>query len=508
MENKFDVVVVGSGCGASPVAGNLADAGAGVCVLERGKWWGPVNNKARYPHGLWELIKSTRGIGISLPLFQRYLTLNKLGGLFEYYIVMNGYVILIPSGVGGGSLVIGGFIDKPPSDYFDHFPREITYPEMEKHYDNVAKVVQPIAAPVPTPYAVAIEKACDKIPGITSHPQLTSIWYGGSPEKNETRINAFGQSQQNCNYQSHCLTGCNRGAKNSMDITYLQRVLQNNGEIRELAEVKTIRKVSSGYEVDYYDIRNGKMRTIGAPKVVLGAGALNTMKILFDSRTAGSGGLDQLSSHLGKQWGFNGDRVGIKLLRKASIDHSYGPCLFRYHELAANDYNFDFHQFACRSSALTWLPWPFSSIGKVIVPFLSLSREKAIGTIEPSGSVVKITYPHQDGHRRADIAQRKIAYEMDCLVQNPGTKKHDQKIKKIESIKMNRGIGSVHPTGGAAMSETIEGGVVDHRGEVFQYPGLFISDASILPAGTCCGPYFTIMALADRISQHIIKNEK
>ena len=157
---------------------------------------------------------------------------------------------------------------------------------------------------------------------------------------------------------------------------------------------------------------------------------------------------------------------------------------------------------------LTWLPWPITPLGGKIIPFLSLSREKAIGAIEPSGSVVKITYPHQDGHRRADIAQRKIAYEMDCLVKKPGAKKYEQKIKSIESVKMNRGIGSVHPTGGAAMAETIAEGVVDHRGEVFQYPGLFISDASILPAGTCCGPCFTIMALADRISQQIIHNGK
>ena len=505
MKNAFDVLVIGSGCGASPVAGNLADAGARVCVLERGKWWGPVNGKDRYPHGLWELMKSTRGLGVSLPLLRRYLTCNRTGGLFEYYLVMNGYIIIIPCGVGGGSLVIGGFIDKPPADYFDHFPAEITYKEMEKHYDNVARIVQPVAASVATPYATAVEKACDKIPGITAHPQLTSIWYGDSPEKNETRINSFGQSQKNCNYQSHCLTGCNRGAKNSMDITYLQRVLQNNGEIRELSEVKIIRKVSSGYEVDYYDIQNRKMRTIAAPKVVLGAGALNTMKILFASRSAKNGGLDRIGGRLGKQWGFNGDRVGIKRLRYASVDHSYGPCLFRYHELASDNHEFDFHQFACRSSVLTWLPWPFSSFGKKIIPFLSLSREKAIGTIEPSGNVIKITYPHQDGHRRADIAQRKIAYEMDCLVKDPGTKKHAINIERIDAIKMKRGIGSVHPTGGAAMAETIDKGVVDHSGEVFQYPGLFISDASILPAGTCCGPCFTIMALADRISWHIIK---
>lgn len=508
MGKNFDFIVIGSGCGASPAAGNLAESGASVCVLERGKWWGPLNGKDHYPHGLLALIKATRGIGISLPLFRRYINLSRMNGLFEYYIVMNGYVIIIPSGVGGGSLVIGGFIDKPPSDYFDYFPGEITYAEMDKHYLNVAKIVAPVAAPAPTPYADAVEKACTRIPGITSAPQLTSMWYGSGPGKNESRINSFGQKQQNCNYQAHCLTGCDRGAKNSMDITYLQRVLSSGGEIRELCEVKKIRQTSGGYEVDYYDIKNKKMRVISAPKVLLGAGALNTMKILFSSRDGGDGALDRISVRLGKQWGFNGDRVGFKWASRAAVNHSYGPCLFRYHELASAEYDFDFHQFACRSSILTWMPWPLSIAAKKIIPFLSLSRENPIGTIEPAGSSVKIKYPSQEGHRRADIAQRKIAYEMECLAKNPDSREYEKKIKKIESTGMKRGPGSVHPTGGAAMADTIERGVVNHRGEVFNYPGLYISDASILPAGTCCGPHFTIMALADRISKNIIESER
>jgi cholesterol oxidase len=62
----------------------------------------------------------------------------------------------------------------------------------------------------------------------------------------------------------------------------------------------------------------------------------------------------------------------------------------------------------------------------------------------------------------------------------------------------------VHQCGGAAMAEDISRGVVDHRGEVFNYPGLYVSDASIFPAAPCCGPHYTILAQSDRISRQII----
>jgi choline dehydrogenase-like flavoprotein len=40
---RFDVVIIGSGCGKSPAAENLANAGFKVCVLERGTWWGELH---------------------------------------------------------------------------------------------------------------------------------------------------------------------------------------------------------------------------------------------------------------------------------------------------------------------------------------------------------------------------------------------------------------------------------------------------------------------------------
>ena len=54
------------------------------------------------------------------------------------------------------------------------------------------------------------------------------------------------------------------------------------------------------------------------------------------------------------------------------------------------------------------------------------------------------------------------------------------------------------------MGTTPTDGVVDHRGEVFGYRGLFIADGSIIPRPIGRNPSMTIAALAERISRLMI----
>ena len=56
-----------------------------------------------------------------------------------------------------------------------------------------------------------------------------------------------------------------------------------------------------------------------------------------------------------------------------------------------------------------------------------------------------------------------------------------------------------HPLGGCAMADSPERGVVDDRGEVFGYPGLYVADGAILPQALGLNPSRTIAALAERI---------
>jgi cholesterol oxidase len=59
-------------------------------------------------------------------------------------------------------------------------------------------------------------------------------------------------------------------------------------------------------------------------------------------------------------------------------------------------------------------------------------------------------------------------------------------------------LGTVHPLGGCAVGRTPAEGVVDHRGQVFGYPGLFVADGSLYPRSPGVPPSLTIAALAER----------
>jgi cholesterol oxidase len=59
-------------------------------------------------------------------------------------------------------------------------------------------------------------------------------------------------------------------------------------------------------------------------------------------------------------------------------------------------------------------------------------------------------------------------------------------------------LGTVHPLGGCAVGRTSDDGVVDHRGQVFGHPGLYVADGSLYPRSPGVPPSLTIAALAER----------
>ncbi len=64
---------------------------------------------------------------------------------------------------------------------------------------------------------------------------------------------------------------------------------------------------------------------------------------------------------------------------------------------------------------------------------------------------------------------------------------------------------TVHPLGGCPMGDDDLKGVVDANGQVFNYPNLYVVDGSIVPSAIGPNPSKTIGALAERVSEKIIK---
>ncbi len=57
---------------------------------------------------------------------------------------------------------------------------------------------------------------------------------------------------------------------------------------------------------------------------------------------------------------------------------------------------------------------------------------------------------------------------------------------------------TAHILGGACMGDSAETGVINHRHEVFNYPGLYVIDGSAISANPGVNPSLTITTLAER----------
>ena len=62
---------------------------------------------------------------------------------------------------------------------------------------------------------------------------------------------------------------------------------------------------------------------------------------------------------------------------------------------------------------------------------------------------------------------------------------------------------TVHAWGGARLGPDPEHGVVDHRGEIYGNPGLFVADAAALPAAVGTPPSLAIAAWAHHVADRL-----
>ena len=124
MEEHFDVVVVGSGFGASAAACRLAQAGRSVLVLERGR---------SYPPGSFP--RSPRGLAANL-----WAPSSGLYGMFDVW-AFSGIESVVSSGLGGGSLIYANvMLRKDPAWFVDDAPDQpprpwpVSYADLEPYY--------------------------------------------------------------------------------------------------------------------------------------------------------------------------------------------------------------------------------------------------------------------------------------------------------------------------------------------------------------------------------------
>ena len=317
-DEHFGAVVVGSGFGGAVTAYRLAEAGHRVLVLERGKPY-PPGSFPRSPLGLknnfWDPSEG-------------------LQGMFDLW-SFEGLEALVASGLGGGSLIYANvlirkdpntFVREEPGPGYEHWP--VTYEDLEPHYERAEAMLG--ATPYPfdrPPYdatskTIAYKAAAEELGrewflpnlAVTFAPQPGAEPITGEPIREE-RPNIHGRTRQTCRLVGECDVGCNFGAKNSIDYTYLTAAWHEGADVRTRCEVRAFEpRDEGGYAIHFVehapdseghptDTGSLARTTVTADRLVLGAGTLGSTYLLLRNRAAFPG----LSPALGTHFSGNGD---------------------------------------------------------------------------------------------------------------------------------------------------------------------------------------------------------
>jgi cholesterol oxidase len=498
----FDVMVIGTGFGGSVTAARLAEGGMRVLVLERGPWWGPAGEalatdpslRRRWPRGALGSRKFIRNVRIARGSRSRELMLAS-DGLFELH-RFERLTTLTGSGVGGGSLIYTNIQAEAGPELFAALPPELSASELAPWYQRVRAMLRPSPLPQRPDKNRAFEQAADRAGGARAiYPDLAIAW-GEDPKRPQRVLNAAGVTQSTCNYCGECVLGCPSMAKTTVDLTYVALALRAGAQLRPLSEVVAIGERphvrGGGYELRYIDRRDGQGRqhTVVAPKLVLAAGTLNTLRLLFAARDRHRS-LTRLPMALGHGFSPNADLGALFLGARAHLhDSTRGPAFNAYVPGAEAGLRYLVGEAGLPLSALPLPKLLRRALGSSGL-LLAMGADASTGTLGFDGEFL-----------RSEVGRDLDPAIFDAIENEAArlTGAYEPRFSWINapSGRGKPGIASVHPLGGAGIGRHAGDGVVDHRGEVFGHSGLYVADGSLYPRAPGVPPSLTIAALAER----------
>lgn len=293
-------------------------------------------------------------------------------------------------------------------------------------------------------------------------------------------------------YEDEGLLGSYTGSKTSLDMAYLFSAMRSGLTIHDGCEAYAITKNTPAqrfrYRADYFDHQKKRFQCIQSNRVILAAGTFNTLKLLFQSREKHLG-LDGME-RLGNQFGTNADSVSLWLTGNSKQDYSKGmPChgSFGFHD---GEQNAQFMQAGI--SGLDQIPMP-ASLKKTLRQSLfmvAMAEETHPGKVRWHRGRLSIQYSNKENQIYQHVFER---------------------FKQIEEYSSrpvlfsNRMATTVHPLGGAPISDLPEKGLINGKGELHDHPGLFIADATALPKSPGTPPTMAIAAWAYHVAEQMLK---
>lgn len=511
---RFDFVIIGSGFGGAVSAMRLAEKGYSVAVLEAGKRW----TEQTLPKSNWDVRKY-----LWFPLLRCF-------GV-QAVSVLPGVLALHGKGVGGGSLVYANTLMQPQEEVFEgsEWPQTVAWNiELNTPFARAKKmlgVTQNVAmlhaekALLNTARAMGFEHSF--------HPTDVGVFFGEAGQvADDPYFNGEGPTRTGCTFCGACMVGCRVGAKNTLEKNYLYFAEKRGTKIFAETSVEKVTPQEHGFVVEtrVTTALLTKRRAIFGERVVVAAGVLGTLKLLFKNRDVYKT-LPKVSQKLGAFVRTNGESLlGATQLDASGPDFSKGVAIgAAFHPDAVT--KIEAVKYASGSGFMRLLAVPLVGAGgKCLRPLklfcsvimraprvlrLLLVRDWArqsvillvMQSIDQKMDLVFKRAPWLCGLRllRAREKSRVPCY-FDVAQQAAQTlaKEIKGEPQNIFSEVMFGIPATAHLLGGCCLAQSEALGVVNERHEIFAYPGLFVCDGSVIPSNLGVNPSLTISALAER----------
>jgi len=497
MGTTWDALVIGSGFGGSVSALRLAEKGHRVAVLEMGRRIGPsdMERATRDPRAfVW-----APWLGLSGYFSQE---------LFRHVTIVRGV------GVGGGSIVYGAVLLRPGAPFYvDPAWSELDVDwqsELAPHYETAAQ-------------KLGVE-TCPHFGPMDAHLRATAERMG--------RLETFGPTPlgirfEDCTLCGECLSGCRYGAKNTLDLNYLKEAEALGVQVLTDRKATSIRPLDEGgYEVTTEHPQHADERvTLRAQRVVLAAGVLGTLELLYRCRDEHRT-LPRVSDQLGRVVRTNSEAIVGVVSDAPEEDLTRGPAISS-HFWADERTHITQNRFSPAYEFLKLQVGPLvdgaNRTGRALRTLAEMARHPIASTdsarrTDWHRAVSPLTVMQdEDSHLSMRWGTRLLPPVGRGLVSRveagsappsylPQANEAARIFAEVAGGTPFNGLTetllgtstTAHILGGCHMGRSTRDGVIGTDHGLFGYPGLYVVDGSAVSANPGVNPSLTITALAER----------
>ena len=518
----YDFVVAGSGFGGSVSAMRLTEKGYSVLVLEKGKRYRD-EDFARTNWKVWKYL---------------WLPFVRCFGILQLSFFRN-VVVLHGSGVGGGSLGYAMVLEQPGDQLFEAPGwRDLAdwKTVLGPHYATARRMLGVAPNPQHTPADTILKEIATGL-GRGDSFRLTGVGaFFGQPgvEVPDPYFGGEGPRRRGCIHCGACMVGCRHNAKNTLVKNYLYLAEKWGAQVRAECEVRDVRPLppvqadGARYEVFYRRSTawtTKPERRVRARNVVLAAGVMGTLRLLFRCRDV-TRALPRISTKLGDYVRTNDEALLGVISRDKTTNYSEGIAITSIFS-ADGVTRVEPVRYPDGSSLMRFLALPlieatshagvraFKVLGQVVRHPLDFARLVALPGWARRTTILLVMqtldrHMHVRLRRspltffRRDLVSRLYAsdrLEAHNLIGHHVTRAFATRVDGIPAGSVSEALFDVpmtaHILGGCPLGRDENEGVVDLSCQVFNYPGLYVIDNSIMPANLGVNPSLTTTALAE-----------